>query len=117
MLLERCAEKIEREAHPKDRADLLSVSQVLGELKFPLPLLADIFGGEKTMFESPLLTKMIADRFHKAIQQVLKARFGSVPRDVTRLLREILDEEKLVALNVLAAQCSDIQAFREALLS
>jgi hypothetical protein len=28
-LLERCAEKIEREAHPKDRADLLAVSQVL----------------------------------------------------------------------------------------
>ena len=35
-LLERCAEKIEREAPPKDRADLLAVSQVLGELKFPI---------------------------------------------------------------------------------
>jgi hypothetical protein len=44
-LLERCAEKIEREAHPKDRADLLAVSQVLGELQFPRPLFAEIFGG------------------------------------------------------------------------
>ncbi len=115
-LLERCAEKIEREAHAKDRADLLAVSQVLGELKFSLPLLAEIFGGEKTMFESPLLQKMIAERLHKAIQKVLKARFGSVPRDVARLLGEILDEERLTTLNVLAAQCPDLEAFREALL-
>jgi hypothetical protein len=100
-----------------DRADLLAVSQVLGELKFPLPLLAEIFGGQKTMFESPLLTKMIADRFHKAIEKVLKARFGSVPRDVTRMLREILDEERLTDLTVLAAQCPDLKAFRESLLS
>lgn len=69
------------------------------------------------MFESPLLTKMIAERFHKAIEKVLKARFGSVPRDVTRLLREVLDEEKLITLNVLAAQCPDLEAFREALLA
>jgi hypothetical protein len=116
-LLERCAEKIERGAHPKDRADLLAVSQVLGELKFSLPLLAEIFGGGKTMFESPLLKKMIAQRFHNGILALLKARFGSVPRDVTRLLREILDEERLTTLNVLAAQCPDQEAFREALLS
>lgn len=69
------------------------------------------------MFESPMLTKMIAQRFHKVIGRVLKARFGSVPRDVTRLLGEILDEEKLSDLNVLAAQCPDLQTFREALLS
>lgn len=116
-LLERCAEKIEREAHPKDRVDLLVVSQVFGELKFPIPLLADIFGGQQAMFESRLLQKWFAERMHKAILALLKARFGSVPRDVTRLLREILDEERLNTLNVLAAQCPDMQAFREALLS
>ncbi len=116
-LLERCADKIEREAHPKDRVDLLVVSQVFGELKFPLPLLADIFGGQQAMFESPLLQKWFAEKMHKAIEKVLKARFGSVPRDVTRLLREILDEERLTALNVLAAQCPDLEAFREALLA
>lgn len=73
--------------------------------------------GEKTMFESRLLTKIIAERFHKTIQAVLKARFGSVPRDVTRLLREILDEERLSTLNVLAAMCPDMETFREALLA
>jgi hypothetical protein len=116
-LLERCAEKIEREAHPKDRADLLAVSQVFGELKFPLPLLAEIFGGQQKMFESPLLQKMIAEKLHKAVQEALKARFGSVPRDVNRLLREIRDETKLTQLNGIAAKCPDMEAFREALLA
>lgn len=116
-LLERCAEKIEREAHSRDRSDLLVVSQVLGELKYSLPLLAEIFGGEKTMFESRLLQKWFAERMHNAIREVLKARFGSVPRDVMRLLREILDEERLTNLNVLAAQCPDMEAFREELLA
>ena len=116
-LLQRCADKIEREAHPKDRADLLAVSQVLGELKFSLPLLASIFGGQQTMFESRLLQKMRAETIHKVILAVLKARFRAVPHDVVKHLRDILDEEKLTALSVLAGQCPDIEAFREELLA
>jgi hypothetical protein len=40
-----------------------------------------------------------------------------VPRDVAKHLHDILDEEKLTDLGVLAAQCPDLQAFRKALLS
>jgi hypothetical protein len=116
-LLERCAEKIEREAHPQDRADLLAVSQVLTELRFPNPDLVGILGGQRPMIESPLLQKMIAEKLHVAIHEALKARFGAVPRDVTRLLREILNERKLTKLNGVAAKCADLEAFREALLS
>jgi hypothetical protein len=71
----------------------------------------------KAMFESPLLQKMIAESIHKVTLNILKARFGTVPRDVARHLREILDEEKLGKLSVLAAQCADLQAFRDAVLS
>jgi hypothetical protein len=116
-LLERCAAKIEREAQPKDRADLLAVTQVLAELRFPHPELLSLLGGRVPMFESPMLVKMLAERSHKGILALLKARFGTVPRDVTRHLRAILDEEKLTNLNVLAGQCSDLAAFREALHS
>ena len=116
-LLERCAEKIEREAHPKDRADLLAVSQVLGELKFPLPLLADFFGGKEPMIESPLLQKMRAETLQEAICVLLKDRFGTVPRTVNKPLREIIDENKLQQLILLAAKCPDLQTFREALLA
>jgi hypothetical protein len=116
-LLERCAEKIEREAHPQDRADLLAVSQVLTELRFPHPELVGILGGQRPMIESPLLQRMMAERAHDLIMDLLKDRFGTVPRDVTRQLRAILDEKKLRQFNRLAAKCPDLDAFREALLS
>jgi hypothetical protein len=45
------------------------------------------------------------------------AHFDSVPRDVTRLLRETLDIPKLKWPNGVAATCADLAAFREALLS
>jgi hypothetical protein len=69
------------------------------------------------MFESPLLRKMRAETIHKVILAVLKARFRAVPRDVVKHLREVLDEVKLTALNVLASQCPDLETFREALLA
>jgi hypothetical protein len=76
-LLGRCAEKIEREAHPKDRADLLVTSQVLTELRYPDPELVRFFEGPQAMIESPLLQKVIAENLHDAIQEVLKARFAT----------------------------------------
>jgi hypothetical protein len=116
-LLERCAEKIEREAHPKDRADLLAVAQVLTELRFPDPELLTLFGGQPGMIESPLLQKMIAESLHQAILDLLKDRFGTVPQDVTRHLRTIINEKKLRKLNLLAAKCPDLRAFQEAVLA
>ncbi len=115
--LGRCAEKIEREATPREQADLLAVAQVLTELRFPDPDLLAVFGGEKPMMESPLLKKMVAERIHRVILALLKNRFGAVPRNVIKPLEGVLDEEKLANLNVLAGTCPDLQSFREALLS
>src|SRR5262249_10312234 len=117
VLLERCAAKIEREAHAKDRADLLAVAQGLTGLRFPEPELLKLFGGPEPMIESPILQKMRAGTLQAAILDVLKDRFGTVPRDVTKHLREALDEKQLRRLNVLAGKCPDLEAFREALLS
>jgi hypothetical protein len=116
-LLERCAEKIEREAHAKDRADLLVVSQVLAGLRFPDPELLTLLGGKQAMIESPVLQKIIAETTHEYILDLLKDRFGTVPRDVIRHLRQITDEQKLRRLLLLASKCPDLAAFREALLS
>ncbi|HKI36834.1 MAG TPA: hypothetical protein VKA46_33590 [Gemmataceae bacterium] len=69
------------------------------------------------MFESPLLQKMIAENTHKHILDLLKDRFGTVPRDITKHLRELLEEKKLRQLHLLAAKCPDLASFREALLS
>jgi hypothetical protein len=116
-LLERCAAKIEGEAHPKDRADLLAVSQVIAGLRFPDQEFLKLLGGREAMIESPVLQRLIAERYHAGILDLLKDRFGSVPRDVSRHLGEVLDEKRLRKLNLLAAKCADLQAFREGLLA
>jgi hypothetical protein len=115
--LGRCAEKIEREAIPQERADLLAVAQVLTGLRFPDLDLIALFGGKKSMIESPLLQKMLAERIHDLIFDSLKARFGTIPRDVARHLRAIIDDKKLRELNQVANNCPSMEAFREALLS
>jgi hypothetical protein len=69
------------------------------------------------MIESPMLQRMIAEKLHKVIFALLKARFGTVPRDVTRHIRAILDEDELYQVVVLTAKCPDLHAFREALLA
>src|SRR5579862_9765186 len=93
-LLGRCAEKIRTVVQPKQRADLLAVTQVLGGLKFPDQLLIELLGGDETMFESPRLQNFLAGRFHEAILDVLKDRFDTVPRAVTKPLREIVNEKR-----------------------
>ena len=114
-LLERCADKIERVAPAKERADLLAVAQVLSGLRFPQLDLFQIFGGERTMIESPVLQKMMAQRSHDLILDVLKERFHLVPRDVAKQVRAIVDEKKLRQLNRVAVTCGDLDTFRAAL--
>jgi hypothetical protein len=96
---------------------LLAVAQVLSGLRFPDPELLRLFGGQQAMIESPVLQKFVAERIHEVILEFLKGRFEAVPRDVTRLLREILNEKKLKKLSRVAAKCPDLEAFREAMLS
>jgi hypothetical protein len=69
------------------------------------------------MFELPLLQKFVAGRLHQAVLNILKDRFGTLPRNVTRQLREVLDEEKLQDLILVAHKCPDLQAFRDALVT
>jgi hypothetical protein len=116
-LLERCAARIEKEARPKDRIDLLVVSQVLAGLKFPSLDLFSFFGGHNAMIESPLIQKFVAEHDHGLILAILEARFETVPRDVTKSLRAETKEKKLKKLVVLAAKCRNMEAFQEALLA
>jgi hypothetical protein len=86
------------------------------QLRFADPVLLGLFGGTQTMIESPLIQEMKAELLHEVILDVLKDRFRTVPRDVTRPLRKIIDEKKLRKLNLRATKCRDLDAFREALL-
>jgi hypothetical protein len=116
-ILERCAERIEHEAKPEQRMDLQVVSEVMTQLRFSDPALFELFKGAQAMFESPLVQKWKAEAVHEAIIDLLKVRFGATPRDVTKPLRTIIDEKQLRRLNRVAAKCSDLDAFRNALAS
>ena len=116
-ILEQCAGRIEREAPPRQQGDMLAVAEVMTGLRFSDPDFLTIFQRERTMIESPVVKRWKAESLHEAILDVLKDRFHSTPRDVTKPLRAILDEKKLRQLNIVAAKCADLDAFRQAIQS
>jgi hypothetical protein len=116
-LLTRCRERIEQQAHPDDRANLLAVSQVMAGLRFPQEELLALLGGTQVMNESPVITKLLAKKMQEAIVRFLTGRFGKVPADVTKHLSAIVNEKKLDRLITHAAVCPSIEAFRDQLLS
>jgi hypothetical protein len=70
------------------------------------------------LFESsPLVQKYLAEKTHDIILEILKGRFRRVPPDVSERLRTVLSYKKLRRIMGIAAQCSDIQAFRNGLAS
>src|SRR6185437_4346052 len=57
-ILQRCRDRIDREARHEERRGLLAVSQVLTGLRFPDPQLLALFGGRQIMIESPLIREL-----------------------------------------------------------
>jgi hypothetical protein len=116
-LLERCRERIEQRAPAGDRENLLAVSQVLAQLKFPQPDLLALLGGKDLMIESPLIQELKVEFWHEAILDILKTRFSKVPQDVRKLLAQTKNEKKLKGLHIVAAECQSVDQFKDALLS
>ena len=116
-VLEQCVARIEREADPKQQGDLLAISEVMATARFPNLPLSALFKGQQIMIESPVVQRWQAESLHDAILAVLKSRFGSPGRDITKALRNIRDRDKLISLTIAAGACADLAAFTEALLS
>jgi hypothetical protein len=115
-LLERCRERIVELTTGEDRTDLLAVSQVLAQLRFPQRELVNLLGGSNAMIESPLVREVVATNMQNAIFDVLKDRFAQVPREVRRLLAEVQNEKQLRKLTVLASRAESMADFKEHLL-
>jgi hypothetical protein len=114
-LLRQCRERIDQQAKPEERANLLAVSQVLARLRYTDPGLLAFFGGSQIMIESPLIQELMATRMHKAILGLLAKRFGKLPADLEKSLRAIQDEDRLDQLVCWAAECPDVAAFAKQL--
>ncbi len=118
-LLEECRRRIDDQALAEERNNLLTVSQVLAQLRYTDPELLTILGGKRVMIESPLINEIVAEATQKATQKTtqenilafLGARFGAVPAEIAEPLRQVHSQKKLNALLNHAARCRDLEAF------
>jgi hypothetical protein len=111
-VFQRCRDRIDQEAAPHHRANLLAVTQVLTRLRYNDPSLLTILGGSRIMIESPLIQEIVARTRHEYIRYFLEARFGSIPPEIGARLEAIVDEQKLRDLAHYAALCPDLESFR-----
>jgi hypothetical protein len=115
-ILEQCRQRIDQQESAEERANLLAVTQFLMRLRYNEPGLFGILGGRKAMIESPLIQEIVAERFHQGILLLLGERFGAVPPQLAAKLCTIVNEQRLLDLNVRAGTCPSLEAF-EALLN
>jgi hypothetical protein len=120
-ILEQCRQRIEQQAPHDRQANLLAVTAILTQLRFPGLELLTLLGGEQAMIESPLLKhfekRFRTDGARELLLNVLAARFGPVPEELAAKLRTIKSERKLTALGKQAVLCADLDAFQEAMRS
>ena len=116
-ILRECRARIDAQAPPGERENMLAVTQVLARLRYNDPGILELFGGRQSMIESPLIQELEAEFAHKSILLFLESRFGSVPEDVRSAVQRVRDESAIRAMTVLAARCPDIDAFRRGMPS
>jgi hypothetical protein len=71
------------------------------------------------MLESPVLQELLAEleveSCHKHLLRVLRAQFGAVPEELDAAVKVIQQTHRLEGLLDWAAQCPDLNAFRDRL--
>jgi hypothetical protein len=115
--------RIDEEASPEERENLLAVTQVLAGLRYNEVGLFQLLGGRDAMIESPVLQELKAEwtreaalqTNRRAIVDFLVARFGPQAEAIATPLETIADDARLKELVKLAALCSDLPSFRKEL--
>ena len=69
------------------------------------------------MIESPVAQRRQFEFAHEAILAFPRRRLGNPGRDITKELRKIRDNKRLIDLNFVVGECVDFAAFAEALSS
>jgi hypothetical protein len=120
-VLRECRARIDAQAPPGERENMLAVTQVLARLRYNDPGILELFGGRQSMIESPLIQELELEFMHKAmhksILRFLEGRFGPVPEDIRAAVQRIQGESALDAITLQAARCPDLDAFRRGLPS
>jgi hypothetical protein len=78
-------------------------------------MLRTLLGRRERMIESSIIAEYQAEGMHKMVLGLLRTRFGPIPADMRTALTSIYDHERLFRLNMVAAHCPDLNAFRREL--
>jgi hypothetical protein len=120
-ILRQCRERIDRQAKPSEHAALLTVTTLLTSVVYDDEALLAIFGGSRTMIESPLLNRILAQTARQNTQanilHILKGRFRAVPEDIAEKLRTVEEESRLEDLLDFCVNCPDLESFRVRLVA
>jgi predicted transposase YdaD len=122
-IFQQCRARIDQQALPEERENLLAVTQVLAGLRYNEVGLFQLLGGRDAMIESPVLQELKAEwtreaareAKRRAIVDFLVARFGSQAEEFAARLETIDNDARLKELVKLAAVCSDLESFRNEL--
>jgi len=123
LLFQQCRARIDEEASPEERENLLAVTQVLAGLRYNEVGLFQLLGGRNAMIESPVLQELKAEWTREAVREdkrrtivdFLVGRFGPEAEEIATQLETIADDARLKELVELAALCSDLPSFRKEL--
>ena len=118
-IFQECRNRIDRDAPPDERENLLAVTQVLAGLRYNDPRFLKMLGGRPAMIESPVLQELKAEwrregaieTERKLITEILADRFGAQTESVLPAVEKIDDQVRLGLLVRLAAHCQDLQSF------
>jgi predicted transposase YdaD len=126
-VIRQCRTRIDRQAPPSERADLLVVTQFLTRLRYNDPGLVQILGGRKAMIESPLYQELKEELTREAaraasretaienLMTFLTGRFGARAEALKTELSAIDDQALLRELVGHAATCRSLASFRKKL--
>jgi hypothetical protein len=123
-LLQICKERIERDASPEEKGNLLAGTRAMAEMKYNSPQLLSLLGEQsmtmqKVWDQSPFIQRIKAEAARNTtrrhILHSLEKRFGQIPEDLAAHLQTIDDQVKLDALFDSAVECASLEVFRAAL--
>ncbi len=123
-LLQMCQDRIEQQAKPDEKANLLAATCAMAEMRYNTTQLLSLLGEQamtmqKVFDASPFIQRIKAESARnttrKHILHTLEKRMGSVPEDLAAHLRTIDDEKKLDCLHDVAIECANLDVFRAAL--
>jgi hypothetical protein len=121
VLLGACRERIEREARPEERANLLAITAIMAGLRYNDSGLLDVLMRREVMIESPLLQEILKQNVRETLRKTaleeLESRFGPVPPAVAAQVNTVTDEERLRAVLRQAILCASLEDFQNFLAS